>query len=671
MFLIKFIFIFLYLISNDFISHIKSVYAKKVEETFTCVNETECVYILEETSSTTVENIYNTTNSIISSSTYPTQTPKFQLVPTTQVPHKIRFSNEARNQSVYKIDSDICECDLTVSSCDINCCCDKNCNSFHLTVFSYCESHQPELFDKRYCYNRNFIQRNNTPFILEKLANNLFCILYDNLPPTYDINYEVDIKTAEDLREVINSNRPTWKWTDQIYIPEYNTSSPYQDGDVMWIIYNNYIQPFEILQSGFTALCSFKKTLKYLRNWKDQCLQTELIDTNKFLFPMAFNNFTIIPSPHLLNETYILVSDQVCPKNVCLTLTNYYCKNYWKTCSNNTLLGSCSNGKCYNIVTGVKYLIIHNGSMGINHVDVYFNIGNVSQHFYQQFEIIYEWVELDKEKSFSLSGNPGYIMGKPLIIGTLKVNKSNNIETKYINFNRTSSFLTLPIATKSGECNKIDRYTLAFGEDIKLKCSIFLHTNNFGTASCIELQNLTMHFLMQDTLFNVTQTDQYNIYVAKSGNFSSNDSTDWAQILLDRIPQNVIVGQFVNGRLYCSGLITSIHLNILYSALSKPETLNNHIIVGVGITFSAESNISWSKCLYENCSDILKVDVISYVTFHDISKPSKYYFAGGPNLDITLPYDFFYPFLSSSTCVKLNNFLISIVWGMILHNLFY
>lgn len=109
MFSIKLILIFLYLISNE------SVYAKKVEETFTCVNETECVYILEETSSTTMENIYNTTNSIISSSIYPTQTPKFQLIPTTQVPHKIRFSNEARNQSVYKIDSDICECDLTVN----------------------------------------------------------------------------------------------------------------------------------------------------------------------------------------------------------------------------------------------------------------------------------------------------------------------------------------------------------------------------------------------------------------------------------------------------------------------------------------------------------------------------------------------------------------------------
>ncbi|XP_017765462.1 PREDICTED: tectonic-3-like [Eufriesea mexicana] len=625
---------------------------------------------LEETISAITENIYNTTNSI-SNSVYSTQTPKIQVIPTTQMPHKVKYSNKSRNQNVNKIHSDICECDLMVSSCNINCCCDKDCNDYHITVFSHCDDYQPELFDKRYCYNRNFIQRNNTPFILEKLANNLFCILYDNLPPTYNINNELDIKTGDDLKNIINSNKLTWKWKDQSYVPEYNTFSPYQDGDVMWIVYNNYIQPFEILQSGFTELCSFKKTLKYLYEWKDQCLQTDLIDTNKFLFPTIFNNFTVIVSPHLLNETYILVSDQVCPKNVCLTLNNYYCKNGWKTCSNNTMLGSCSNGTCYNIVTGVRYLIVHNGSMGVNNVDVYLNIGNVSQHFYQQFEVIYEWAELDKEKSFSLSGNPGYIIGKPLIIGTLQINKTNNVETRYITFNTTNSFLTLPIAQKNGECSEIDRYILVFGENIKLKCSVFVHTYNFSTTSCIELQNLTMHFLIKDSLFNITQTDQYNIYIAKFGNFSNNDITDWVQILLDRMPQNVIIGWSVNGRLYCSRLITSIHLNILYSSLTKPKKLNNYNIIAVGITFSAESNVSWTKCLSENCTDILKIDIVSYVTFHDISKPSKYYFVGGPNLDITLPYDFFYPFLSHSTCIKISTFLFSVILSIILQNLFY
>ncbi|XP_054000504.1 tectonic-3 [Hylaeus anthracinus] len=651
------------------------IFSKKIEDIFTCMNETECDELIEknaseESLSTTVESIHNSTSVSTSDSTYSTQITKVQTIPTMQTPLKIEYNSGTRNHTVHKIQSDVCECDLTTSSCDINCCCDKDCNDFHLTVFSHCENHQAELYDKRYCYNRNFIERNNTPFILEKLANNLFCILYDNLPPTYNDNSDLDIKTEKDLREAMASNRLKWNWEGQLHVPEYTTSSLYQDGDIIWRILNNYIQPFELPQSGFTELCTFKKTLKYLRKWKEQCLQTELINTNEFLFPMAFNNFTVITSPHLLNETYIEMLDQVCPKNICLPLTNYYCKHSWQICNTTTASGSCFNGTCYNIVTGVKYLIVHNGSIGINSVNVYFNIGNVSRSFYQQFEVIYEWVELDKEKSFSLSGNPGYIFGKPIVIGTLKINKTNNVKT--ITFNKTDSFLTLPIARKGGECNEINRYTITFGEDIKLRCSVSLPIDDFNTSSCIELQNRTMHFLMKDSLFNVTETDQYSIYVSKSGNFTRNDTADWVQILLGRVPQNIVTGNLINDHLQCLGLTTSVQFNILYSALTKPETLTNYNILGVGINFSNESNISWSKCLTENCTNTLKVDIVTFVTFHDVSKPSKYYFVGGPNLDLTLPYDFFYPFLSSSKCITSSIFLISTVtFTVTIHSSFY
>ncbi|XP_043259378.1 tectonic-3 [Colletes gigas] len=669
MFITRFVLMFFYLTCNEII------FTKKIEEIFTCANETECDELvekdtLEESLSTTAESLRNSTSADTSNFAYTTQITKIQTLPTMETPHKVEYNNGTRNFTVNRIQSDVCECDLTTSSCDINCCCDTDCNDFHLTVFSHCENHQAELYDKRYCYTKNFIERNNTPFILEKLANNLFCILYDNLPPTYNDNNNLDIQTEKDLREAMNPNRLKWKWEDQLHVPEYTTSSPYQDGDIIWRIYNNYIQPFELLQSGFTELCAFKKTLKYLREWKEQCLQTDLINTNQYLFPMAFNNFTIITSPHLLNATYIGMSDQVCPKNVCLTLTNYYCKHSWQACNTTIISGSCFNGTCYNIVTGVKYLIVHNGTMGINSINVYFNIDNVSRSFYQQFEVVYEWVELDKEKSFSLSGNPGYILGKPLIIGTLNINKTNNAKT--INFNKTDSFLTLPIARKGGECNETTRYTLAFGEDVKLRCSVSLPINNFNTSSCTELQNRTMHFLMKDSLFNVTQTNQYSIYVSKSGNFTKNNTADWAQILLDRVPQNIVTGKLINDRLQCLGLITSIHLNVLYSALKKPESLTNYNILGVGINFSNESNVSWSTCSTKNCTNILKVDIVSYVTFHDVSRPSKYYFVGGPNLDLTLPYDFFYPFLSSSKCITSSIFLISsVVTIVILHSSFY
>nr|XP_012135228.1 PREDICTED: tectonic-3-like [Megachile rotundata] len=666
-----FLSIFLYLTFNQLI------HTKKLEDILTCANETECDELVEKdvsqgTLSTTTDSIYNTTSTSTStsSSIYPTQITKINIS-TMQTPHKIKYNSELKNHTVHKVESAVCECDLTVSSCDINCCCDKDCNEFHLTVFSHCEDHPAELYDKRYCYHKNYIERNNTPFILEKLANNLFCILYDNLPPTYSITNDLDIKTNKDLKEAMNPNRLTWKWKDQLYVPEYNNSSPYKDNDIIWKIHDNYVEPLEIPQSGFTELCSFKKTVKYLREWKHQCLQTDLNNTNKFLFPTAFNNFTVIVSPHLLNETYIMTSNESCPRNVCLTLTNYYCKYSWKTCNNDTILGSCSNGTCYNIVTGVKYIIIHNGSMGINSFNVYFNIGNVSQHFYQQFEISYEWAEVDKEKTFSLSGNPGYIFGRPLIIGTLQINKTNNVEVRYINFNKTNSFFTLPIATRYGECSEDNRYTPLFGEDIKLKCSISLKTNNFNTTSCIKLQNHIMLLIMTNSLFNVTQIDKYSIYVSKSGNFFSNDTADWAQILLDRVPQNTITGHLINGRAYCSGLVTSIQLDILYSALAKPKSLTNYNILGVGITFAQESDIFWSKCMSENCTDILQVDIINYVMFHDISKPSKYYFAGSPNLDLTLPYDFFYPFLGRSNCIEPSVFLINITFAIFLRNFLY
>lgn len=107
MFITKFILISFYLMLN------KSVYAKKLEEIFTCVNETGCDELIEKDileESTTVENIYNTTiNSI-----YSTQSTKFQII-TKQMPQKIKYNKKSQNQNIYKMHSDICECDLMVN----------------------------------------------------------------------------------------------------------------------------------------------------------------------------------------------------------------------------------------------------------------------------------------------------------------------------------------------------------------------------------------------------------------------------------------------------------------------------------------------------------------------------------------------------------------------------
>ncbi|XP_011698828.1 PREDICTED: tectonic-3-like [Wasmannia auropunctata] len=442
-----------------------------------------------------------------------------------------------------------------------------------------------------------------------------------------------------------------WKTKHSKILSKYNLSKYYQYGDVLWKLHDKSVETIEFLQSGFSGICTFKKILRYLQNWKGACIQNKLTNINPYLFTVIFSNFTVIKSPPLFNATFI--TNQICQSNICLPVRTYYCLKSFSACSKTNISGFCMNSTCINIVKGLKYVIGHNGSTGINNIDVYFNIGNVSHAFYQYFEIEYNWIDSNNTKMFTGNGNPGYMRGKPIIIGVFHTNKSDDIF-----FNKTNGFFTLPLAGKNGECDQINRHTVLFGENTKLTCSVKLFIKNFTASSCTELQNLTMRFLIKDFL-NISQYN--NIYISKQGNFSSKNIIDWLHVVFDRIPQNIMTAHTIGKRIFCSGLVTSMHLNVLYSMLPKPKTITNYKISGVGITFSKEEDISWPKCTLKNCTDVLYINIISYVNFYDVSKPSKYYFAGGPNLDITLPYDFFYPFLNGSKIIEIPNILIILI----------
>ncbi|XP_018377352.1 PREDICTED: tectonic-3-like [Trachymyrmex cornetzi] len=638
---------------------------KPIEDISICTNDTDCKESINSTIYTQIPEIDNpslkdlsndTEEDKIFTTTIPTEiiSSRININSTEQLEVQSTFttiSSPVVRPSGYEIltleKKEICECDLITSSCNINCCCDIDCNHSHLSAFSYCQNYHEELYDSRYCYNRNFIQRNNTPFIFEKLANNLFCILYDNLPSMYSTNNNL-VLYEEELWKIIEMNNYKWEVRHSKILLKYNLSKYYQHGDILWKLHDKSVEKIEFLQSGFTGICTFKKILKYLQNWKGACIQNKLTNINPYLFTVTFSNFTVIKSLPSFNDT--LTTNQMCQSNICLPIRIHYCLKSFSACNRTSISGFCMNSTCTNIVKGLKYVISHNGSAGINSIDAYFNIGNASHAFYQYFEVEYKWIDSNNTKIFTRSGNPGYEMGKPIIIGVSHANTSDNIF-----FNRTDGFFTLPLARRNGECDQINRHVVLFGEDMRLTCSIKLFIKNFTVLSCAELQSLTMHLLTNDFL-NINQ--RYSTYISKLGNFSSKNDVDWLQIKFDRIPRNILTAYTVGKRILCSGLVTSMHLNVIYSMLSKPKT--NYKILGVGIVFSKEEDISWPKCAFENCTDILDVNIVSYVNFHDVSKPSKYHFAGGPNLDLTLPYDFFYPFLNSSTA-KIPSMLIFLI----------
>ena len=418
----------------------------------------------------------------------------------------------------------------------------------------------------------------------------------------------------------------------------------------MYIIYKkilSYCYLLELPQTGFGKACDFKKTVTFLEDWKSSCHQNNLNNKNLFLFPLTFSNFTIVALPTKFSSQFLL---QNCPPNICHSINYSICTDSWKFCKKNkTVNGLCSGNVCYNVAKKVRYIIYHNGSEGIKNIEVHFQLANVSNIFKQEFEVQYSWIGINQSLIFERSGNPGYIAGKPIFVGTEMSNKTGDIEVKYVVFNKTYQHLTLPIADKNGMCSEVERYPVRFLEDIKLKCSINVKSNNFSTSACIKLQNQTFESIVNFMMFkNFEKINFDRQFVSKSGNVSDNSTDSWAKIFFEKIPQNVITAQIIENEIQCSGLVTSVAFDIIHSLISKPGTNKNHVILGVGVTFSQEVDLKWSKCIGKNCQENLQLDLVSFVSFHDVSRPTRYHIAGGPNLDISLPYDFFYPFLSHS-----------------------
>ncbi|XP_008555137.1 tectonic-1 isoform X2 [Microplitis demolitor] len=653
----------------------------------TCINDTGCQSISDDiltSALSTIEDInlvteevikewelnqkeMNTTKKVniskIFPSFYPTSATNYN--PVNKLSNDSITANINRQLiPVVKRNIDPCTCDFQMSRCDTNCCCDNDCTDFHLSVFSHCSDNKKTKYDSRYCYTKDFIRKNNTDFILERIADNLFCISHDNLPPIYSKSSAIKIGNRPEFDSMLTKELESkFTWLQELDVPlNFNTSNPYKVGDTLWTVKSKSYKPLGIFNSyvpikGFTSHCSFRKSLIYLTDLETHCLQTKLNMNNSDIFTETYNNFTVISSPIFLNTTsYMSSVNQSCPKNICIPIETTYCLKAWSMCNTTSQLKpSCANGTCNNIVKQIRYTITHNGTMGIKSIKLYIVLGNFSDNYYQHFEVKYEWAGFYDDDIIYTSGNPGYITSKPIVIGTLMKSTSKNIVTEFIFLNKTNYQLTVPLGDNiNNYCSEENRYTIKFNEDLKSKCLISFETNNLTVDTCNEIHKKIIAMYFKETLINVTSIENYKLYASKSGNVTNNNVTNWNQILLNKLPQQVITGQKINDKISCWNLISSIHIDILYSSLPKPDDdTPYHKIVGVAITLD-ERNITLSKCLTINCTNIIDHEINSFVKFYDVSIPDSYYFAGGPNLDISLPYDFFYPFMSGSSSYKLN-----------------
>lgn len=278
--------------------------------------------------------------------------------------------------------------------------------------------------------------------------------------------------------------------------------------------------------------------------------------------------------------------------------------------------------------------------------DVSYELDARDFEFLQEFNVNFWWAnQTTRNFSAMLSGNPGYLVGKPILSGKLiTTNGTGRIERHSDDY--LENFLVLP-ENVQGVCilNRTEHLAIEFGYNLLTRCefgsTLFnrrKHPN--GTEICREFQKRILK------MWGITGG---NRTVGMFGNADSNVPEDWIGIMYSTSVKelfNKTLGLFdpTNTTLTCLGLVGRMIVDVYHSRVDFKTLPNQEKVLGVTYTFGGFANKTLSYNGQKNGTR-LEMDLESRVAFYDISVQKRKKFVDRPSLDVRLPYDFFYPFI--------------------------
>ncbi|XP_054437254.1 tectonic-3 [Pteronotus mesoamericanus] len=484
----------------------------------------------------------------------------------------------------------ICICDLTPGTCDINCCCDRDCYLIHpRTVFSFCLPGSVRS-SSWVCVDNSLIFRSNSPFpsriFTDSNGIRQFCVHVNNSK----LNY------FQELQKVNASNFQALatEFGGKSFTSTFQTESPqpfYRAGDPIltyfskWSLVSLLKQPAGL---GAGGLCTEGNPAGFLKSKSTTCARffKNLANTctlDPALNAASYYSFTVLKVPRGMTDL------QNMKFQVPVTLVSQ---------ADSPLL---AGNTCQNVVSQVIYEIETNGTFGIQKVSVSFGQTNLTvepgtslqQHFIIRFRAF-------QSTAASLpgprSGNPGYIVGKPLLALTDDVSHS----------------MTLLQSKGDGTCS-VRRREVQFGVNAMSGCKLRLQK-----VGCSHLQQE-----MYQTLHGRPRPE----HVAIFGNADPTQKEDWTRIL----SRNCSVS--ATHCTSCCVIPVSLEIQVLWA--------------NIGFQSNPQAHVSGARFLYRcqsiKDSQVKEMSLTTIVTFVDITqKPEPP--RGQPRIDWKLPFDFFFPF---------------------------
>ncbi|XP_055281001.1 tectonic-3 isoform X2 [Moschus berezovskii] len=444
----------------------------------------------------------------------------------------------------------ICVCDLTPGACDINCCCDSDCYLLHpRTVFSFCLPGSVRS-SSWVCVDNSLIFRSNSPFpsrvFMDSNGIKQFCVHVNNSR----LNYLQKLQKVN----ATNFQALATEFGGESFTSTSQTQSPsafYRAGDPIltyfpkWSVISLLRQPAGV---GAGGLCAKSNPAGFLESKSTTCARffknlADSCTSDPALNAASYYNFTVLKVPRGMSDL------QNMEFQVPVTAVSQ--------ADSPVLAGNT----CQNVV---------------------------SQAFQQSTAA---------SLSGYRSGNPGYIVGKPLLVLTGDIRHS----------------MTLVQSQGDGTCS-IKRHKVQFGVNAVSGCKLRLKR-----VDCSHLQQ---------EIYQILHGSPRPEHIAIFGNADPAQKGEWTGIL----SRNYSVSD-----MHCTSccvIPVSLEIQILWAY--------------IGLQSNPQAHVSGARFLYQfqsiqDSQPETEVPLTTVVTFVDITqKPEPP--RGQPRMDWKYPFDFFFPF---------------------------
>ncbi|XP_027147057.1 tectonic-1 isoform X2 [Larimichthys crocea] len=517
----------------------------------------------------------------------------------------------------------LCPCDAHRDVCDINCCCDRACRE-EVALFTGCSLHSVSG-------NKQLCSRDVASYSLgitidgyselqssvQKETNyDVFCIQsqsgadgFSHPSPALPTDSNFDSLFKQFTSFIFGSEESS----GQVLSAELQGGSGYQYGDVMMTAGGRgHRGMFFLPAPGVTAYCMDTSAAAFLKDQSSQCSRHMVLEQDCSTLPaLSMDTYTNIQlfagKENDAAEVVPVEVTSVILQSVDGTQTELQIsdgEHLSPVLLNPTL--------CANVVLKVVYVMKYNPAGEIVKVMVSLVLGFVREAVLildQEFQITF--VQDGEEVAVHYSGNPGYVVGLPLVSGT----RTADGITRSIDPRDTLSLLHT-----AGDQDCLQglhkRSPVLFSVDSVSGCKLRLE----DAANCS---------LVFQALLDVLRGPNYPQYVASFGNSPLEYPLDWVPIKNNSNP----------GEAQSCIIPLSLHLEIEWT---KYGSLVNPQAQIVSVKEVIQTNVTSLDQLSGGSNT---VSITSSVAFIPVSAAALPGYRAMPTIDAKLPFDFFFPFV--------------------------